>query len=190
MSNFTPKSKQLESDLEKKDSSIQRVANWLDEVVIKQNFCPYAKAPRANGHIRFCATETTSTQAVLELVAQELKTLDRNPEIETTLIIIENYLQDFFDYLDVLDIAQGCLSKWGYEGVYQLASFHPHYIFEGESLHSASHYTNRSPYPLFHIIREKSIEEVIKRDDQGDKIAQRNIIHANQLGVDFFKRYL
>ncbi len=179
-----------ESTTESAEQAINKVKTWLDEVVIQQNFCPYAKEPRTKEQIRFSVSDATDIEALLAALSQELKKLDDEPDIATTLIIIESYLADFYDYLDALELAQGLLEQLDYEGIYQVASFHPDYYFEGESPDSASHYTNRSPYPIFHIIREQDIAEVVKRDDIGDKIAQRNIKHANQLGVNFFKRYL
>lgn len=163
---------------------------WLDAVVIAENFCPFAKVPRQQDKIRIVVSEHSDTEEILKMLADECKFLDSNPSTETSILALSKGLADFYDYLDVLDIAQALLEDLGYEGKFQLASFHPGYLFEGEAPNSTSHYTNRAPYPLFHLIREASITKMLRFVADPDAIPLRNIEHANSLGVAFFKRFL
>ncbi len=164
--------------------------NWLDNVIIGQNFCPFAKKPRIDKSIRFHVSITNSTETLLMELEQEFNHLDNNPETETTLIIYKNSLRDFDDFLDSLYLANQYLDSLNYSGIYQIASFHPAYKFEGEPDSSISHYTNRSPFPILHIIREDSISSALKSVANPELIPERNISHAHSLGKDFFVQFL
>lgn len=174
----------LPSDIESK------IWRWVDEVIIGQQFCPFAKVPRDNNRIKLTICNDKKIAEVLASIAKECKHLDDNPQVETSLIACTNGLTKFDDYLDVLDMANGLLEDLGYLGVYQLASFHPEYQFEGEAPQSTSNYTNRSIVPIFHIIREASITQALQFIEHPEDIPERNMAHAQALGLDFFKRYL
>ena len=167
-----------------------KIWTWLDKVVIGEEFCPFAKVPRLRNQIKLELCNDTKIPAILTMLAKECRHLDNNAGTETTLLALTQGLKDFHDYLDVLDLAQQLLEELGYQGVYQLASFHPQYLFEGEPSNSISHYTNRAPVPMFHLIREASITEALKFIDDPESIPQRNIEHANTLGLAFFKTFL
>lgn len=167
-----------------------KVWTWLDKVVIGESFCPFASAPRQHNRIKLVLCSATSTVDILSSVAQECRNLDDNEHIETTLLAATHALKDFYDYLDVLDLAQQLLEELDYEGVYQLASFHPQYLFDGEPENSVSNYTNRAPFPIFHLIREASITKALSFIDDPESIPRRNVEHANKLGLAFFKRFL
>jgi hypothetical protein len=161
---------------------IHQTKKWINDVVIGCNFCPFAaKVVRERKvHFRIEASETLSI--CLEAVLQELQRLDTQTDIETTLIILPNSFQQFSYYLDFVALAEKLVKRHGYEGVYQVASFHPDYCFAGESPDDASNYTNRSPYPMLHLLREESIELAVKHFPNAAEIPDRNIQFARQKG--------
>jgi hypothetical protein len=163
---------------------------WLDGVVIAENLCPFAKEPRQRNQVRLVVSEITNLPQILALIASECEYLTDTPKTETTLIAFSHSLTDFNEYLDALDLAQQLLEDLRYDSTYQLASFHPDYLFEGEPSEDVSHYTNRAPLPMFHLIREASISKALTFVKDTDAIFLRNIEHANKLGIDFFKRFL
>lgn len=167
-----------------------KIWTWLDRVVIGENLCPFAKAPRARDQVRLVLINDSGVKDILINIAKECDYLHANPSTETTLIGLSKGLADFYDYLDTLELAQQLLCDIGYEGVFQLASFHPAYLFEGEAADATSHYTNRAPVPLFHLIREESITKALAFVEDPNDIVVRNIEHANKLGVAFFKAFL
>lgn len=168
----------------------ETIWRWVDEVIIGEQFCPFARVPREKDAILLTFTKSTSPEDILADIAKACKHLDENKSVETSLLACSDALQNLDDYLDVLDAANRLLDDIGYYGIYQLASFHPDYLFEGESKDSTSHYTNRSPVPIFHLIREASITRALQFIDDPQSIPQRNIDHAETLGKAFFKRYL
>jgi hypothetical protein len=121
---------------------------------------------------------------------REVDYLDNQLEVETTLLIFEKHFGDFDLFLDLIEIANQMLDDSGYSGIYQLATFHPDYLFEGEAVSDASHYTNRSPYPMLHLLREISMEKVLEQHPEPDNIPRQNIEKARHLGTNYFKQYL
>lgn len=168
----------------------QRIMSWLETMVIGLNLCPFAKKPLQNKQIHFRYLDTGKRTTLAQCVQEELVRLDEDASIETTLIVITKGLEDFYRYLTMVDVAEELLIQQDYEGIYQLASFHPDYLFEGEAMDSPSHYTNRSPFPIIHIIREQSIEKVLKTYQDPDTIPQKNIALMETLGVAKLKALL
>lgn len=167
-----------------------KIWQWIDEVIIAENFCPFAKVPREQGKVWLEMTEASDLDTILSSIISHCKLLDTKQNIETTLIACSHALSDFEEYLDALEMAQQLLEDMDYLGIYQLASFHPEYRFAGEPANSPSHYTNRAPFPIFHLIREASITKALEFVDDPELIPERNIEHANNLGIDFFRPYL
>ncbi|WP_340681126.1 DUF1415 domain-containing protein [Paraglaciecola sp.] len=159
-----------------------RVKNWLEKVVIGLNFCPFAKKEFERQSIRYCLDSSELQADSLSHLIEELALLDSDPSIETTLLIYPQNYQQFDDYLDWLTLASSLVANGGYRGIYQLASFHPDYCFEGESSGDPANYTNRSPYPIIHILREASLSRVLSNFPDPESIPQRNIAKARQLG--------
>jgi len=159
---------------------------WLEKTIIEFNFCPFAKREFLKKSIRYHVVNNSDREKSLISVAEQLKYLDDHPEIQTTLIIFSLGLESFFDYIDFLEIADQLNRELGYEGIYQLASFHPDYCFEDVKQDDPSNYTNRSPYPMIHILRESSIERALKYYDDPEQIPERNIEHARKLGSGVF----
>jgi hypothetical protein len=169
---------------------IEATMRWVDDIVINHNFCPFAGFVRQPSQIH-CVVVNGDAGDVIASLFDECKRLDEQDDIATTLIIApSSSTASFDDYLDVLAICERMLSDWGYTGVYQLASFHPDYQFDGEAKDSVANYTNRSPYPLFHLIRERDIARYMKNEDDAEKIYTHNIAKANELGCPYFEKAL
>lgn len=178
---------QTSSDIE---PIVATTVAWLDAVIIKEQFCPFAKAVRDNNQIHYSVQQQSDTSSLLRQVMSECEWLLKHDKIETTLLIYTQALNTFDDYLDFLDMANELIENAGFEGTLQLASFHPQYVFAGAPANCPSHYTNRSPYPMLHILREDSITEALESFAQPENIPNRNIVHAKHLGEDFFKAFL
>lgn len=164
----------------------KKVEKWLDDVVIGLNLCPFAAMPRRNKQIRFTTSDATTNEKLLTHLYDELTLLDQKPasEIETTLLIVPHFLTDFDDYNQFLDIVDELLESFEWESIYQVASFHPDYCFADTEQDSVENLTNRSPYPILHIIREASMEKALKSMSKPDEIFKRNITTMNGLSTE------
>ena len=169
---------------------IDATLKWVDDVVIKHNFCPFARYVRTPNEIR-CVVISGDAGDIIQSLFDELRHLEENESTATTLIALtHSTIADFDEYLDVLAIADSMLHDWGYSGTYQLASFHPDYVFDGSDVDDAENYTNRSPYPLLHLIREADITRYIKKEEDAEKIFGHNIEKAKALGCPYFENVL
>ena len=157
--------------------------HWVENVVVGLNLCPFARRELQQGRVRFALCTARNEEALLQALATELELLDANPGIETTLLIHPRVLQDFPAYNQFLDSADQLLAEMQMEGVYQVASFHPDYQFAGTAVDDPENYTNRSPYPLLHLLREDSLERAIAAHPDVAAIPTRNIALMNALGV-------
>ena len=171
-------------DLLKDSEVIAVVQRWVKSFVVDMNLCPFARRELSRNRIRFALTAANTDLELLMSLQDELELLNCDPAIETTLLIHQNVLQEFDDYNQFLNYADKLLQQTGLEAVYQFASFHPHYRFDGTAADDAENYTNRSPYPLLHIIREASLERAIAEFQNVDQIPARNIALMNSLGQD------
>ncbi|MBC7848869.1 MAG: DUF1415 domain-containing protein [Chitinophagaceae bacterium] len=170
------------------DQIIQQTKNWILQVVIGCNFCPFAAREFKLDTIRFRVEPSADNAACLHAFMEECKRLDEEDAIETTVVILPNAVPDFDDYLELLHMAEELLLEFDYEGVYQVASFHPLYIFAGATEDDASNYTNRSIYPMLHLLREDSVEKALEKYPDAEEIPERNIRYANEKGMDYFKK--
>ena len=169
---------------------IDATLNWVDDIVIKHNFCPFARYVRTPNKIR-CVVITGDAGEVIQSLYDELRHLEENDSTATTLIALTHpAIADFDEYLDVLAISDSMLHDWGFSGTYQLASFHPDYVFEGSDINDAENYTNRSPYPLLHLIREADITRYMKNEEDAEKIFSHNIEKAQAPGCPYFQNAL
>jgi hypothetical protein len=169
---------------------ILKTQQWLEEIIIGLNFCPFAKKEFVNNTIHYQLCGAKKIASALEELAKQCKKLVEEPSIETTLLIFNEAFKSFESYLDLLDYANDLLVELGYEGKFQLASFHPDYYFEGEPFDAASNYTNRSPLPTLHLIREASMEKVLSVYKNPEQIPSNNIELAEDKGAEFFKNIL
>lgn len=161
----------------------QEVQQWLEDVVIGLNLCPFAAKPNRNKQIKIFVSEATTEEVLLEDVLQELMNLDSKTaeELETTLVAIPNMLQDFMDYNFFLDWVDALIKQQEWEGIYQIATFHPDYCFGGAEPEDDENLTNRSPYPVLHLIREESMEKVLKHYPNPEAIPDTNIARVEAL---------
>lgn len=166
---------------------IGNTKDWLENIVIKHNFCPFAKKELLKDSIRFHLIESNSMETILEELVDEFTFLDKHPNVETTLLVLNESFDDFDDYLDLVEISNALLEDQGHLGVYQIASFHPDYCFEDTDVDDPANYTNRSPYPTLHILREASLENAIESHPDPEGIPERNIAYARTLGLDALK---
>lgn len=163
---------------------------WLERVVIGLNLCPFARREFDAGRVRFAVTAHTEPEALLLEFASELNRLQNEPQIATTLLVFARGVPDFFDYLDLLDMAQAWLEEQGLEGEYQLASFHPDYLFADCVANDAANFTNRSPWPVIHLLREESVEQAIASHPDTARIPERNIRLAREKGGTWWEDLL
>ena len=169
---------------------VEPVRRWVETVVVDMNICPFAKRELVKNRVRFAVTQAITEGQLLKALQTELELLSREPTIETTLLIHPDVLHDFYDYNQFLSYAEGLLVQIKLEGVYQIASFHPDYQFADTEPADAENYTNRSPYPMLHLIREESLERAIAAYPDVDKIPLRNTELMNTLGEDKLQKLL
>lgn len=168
--------------------SIQHTMQWVQSFVIGLNLCPFAKREVDRGSVRIqISSADTVEQALLDLMI-EVELLNTKPSISTTLLVFPHFLTDFFDYLDCVDCAEALLVDAGYEGIYQLATFHPNYCFAGAAENDVTNYTNRSPYPMLHLLREEQVAEAIAYYGNTDTIPEDNMTCLRNLGLDAVKK--
>ncbi|KVE43285.1 DUF1415 domain-containing protein [Burkholderia sp. BDU5] len=158
--------------------------HWLTRAVIGLNLCPFAKSVHVKRQIRYAISRATSLEAALTDLERELRRLEAaDPdEIDTTLLIFPNTFGDFLDYNDALWFADRLLQQLGLEGTLQIASFHPHYQFDGTEPDDIENYTNRAPYPILHLLREASIERAVDAFPDAADIYERNQATLRRLG--------
>jgi hypothetical protein len=167
---------------------IERTKNWIREIVIGLNFCPFARKPFKDELIVYKVDDTSDRAVALESLISICNYLEDNPSMETALLIFPNGFSDFEEYLDLVDLSEKLLKAEGFEGVYQVASFHPGYIFAGSDEIDPANYTNRSPYPMLHLLREDLLEIAIDKHANVDDIPNQNIAKAQSLGLEYFKK--
>ncbi len=169
---------------------VKATRRWLEKAVIGLDLCPFAKPVYARDQIRFVVTEAEAPEELLADLIDELQTLAaaEPEEIETTLLIHPRVLNDFLDYNDFLGVAEETVADLGLEGVLQVASFHPDYQFAGTEPDDVTNYTNRSPYPTLHLLREASVERAVAAVPDAAEIYERNIETLRRLGVEGWRR--
>ncbi len=172
------------------NSPAEQTLQWLDKVIIGENFCPFARKERLEERIRVVETHEKEQALLMQDLLDEMLLLENDSSVETTLLVLTEGVKDFFDYLDLVELANRLVRQQQYEGVFQLATFHPDYLFADAPADATSHYTNRSPYPMLHIIREESLEKALERFPNPENIPSRNIEHAEKLGKAFFQEIL
>jgi uncharacterized protein len=166
------------------EAAIAHTRRWIAAMVIGLNLCPFARRVFEGDKIRYVVSNAPDETALLADLTGELQTLAAAPidAIETTLLIHPCVLADFLDYNDFLDRAEQRIEDLGLDGVIQLASFHPAYRFADTTPDAAENYTNRSPYPMLHLLREESISAVADDEDEQLEIPERNIATLRALG--------
>ncbi len=150
---------------------------WIETFVIHHNLCPFAKKPYIQNTVRYEIYEGTDWEELGIIFQNESLYLKNTPKstIETTILIIPNALNDFNDYLDFLAFANRLIFALRLDGVLQIASFHPDYQFDGTKKEDVTNFTNRAPFPLFHLLREESVEAALTHYDEPESIPERNM---------------
>lgn len=159
---------------------------WLERAVIGLNLCPFAKAVHVKNQIRYVVSAATDPEALREDLVRELGLLVQTPaaEIETTLLVHPHVLSDFFDYNDFLNRADATLAELDLTSEFQIASFHPRYQFAGTQPDAIENYTNRSPYPMLHLLREASVTRATAAFPDAARIFEGNIAKLRGLGPE------
>ena len=176
--------------MDKAATAIQQTRKWITDVVVGCNFCPFAAKEVRQNSIHYQVEDAAGTETCLQTLLQECIRLDTNESIATSLVIFTGAFQRFDNYLDMVAMAEALMDQQGYEGVYQLASFHPLYIFADAPADDAANYTNRSVYPMLHLLREDSMELALKSYPHPEKIPDRNILFARAKGTEYMKTLL
>lgn len=163
---------------------IAATEQWLEKAVIGLNLCPFAKAVHVKKQVRYVVCDADTPEALLSVLMDELQYLsDADPEaVDTTLLIHPKVLTDFQDYNEFLDVADAALEDMDLAGELQVASFHPHYQFADTAPDEISNYTNRSPYPTLHLLREASVERAVDAFPEVSEIFEKNIATLEALG--------
>jgi hypothetical protein len=166
------------------DRAIADTRRWLERAVVGLNLCPFAKAPLVKGQVHFAVSHALEARGLLEEVAAELDALAAADatQRETTLLIVPGLLDDFLAFNDFMGRAERLVRKRGLEGEIQLASFHPHFQFEGTQAGDITNFTNRSPYPTIHLLREDSIARAVEAFPDPSAIYETNMATLRKLG--------
>ena len=164
---------------------LDNTRRWLENAVIGLNLCPFAKTVHVKGQIRYVVSAAITPEDLQRDLVEELQRLQAaNPEqVDTTLLIHPFVLSDFHDYNDFLDVAEASLEELGLEGDIQVASFHPAYQFADAGPDDITNYTNRSPYPILHLLREASVDRAVEAFPDASRIYERNMETMRTLGL-------
>ncbi|RKF45542.1 DUF1415 domain-containing protein [Paraburkholderia fungorum] len=175
----------MSSPAESHDAVIAVTRHWLTKAVIGLNLCPFAKAVHVKEQIRYAVSDAVDMEGVLTDLETEIQALvAASPEtVDTTLLVLPRALGDFLDYNDCLFFAERMIKQLRLEGIIQIASFHPHYQFEGSEPDDIENYTNRAPYPIFHLLREDSIERAVQAFPDAEAIYERNQDTLRRIGL-------
>lgn len=175
-----------------RDDVVAATQHWLARAVIGLNLCPFAKSVHVKDQIRYVVSEARTLEDAIVDVSNELRVLEESDpqRIDTTLLIVPDALADFIEYNDALFFADRLLTQMGLAGVLQIASFHPDYRFEGSNADDIENYTNRAPYPIFHLLREASIERAVDAFPDAADIYERNMDTLRRLGHQGWKNWM
>ena len=184
MDAIDPRTAHSDDDTKAELEVIASVRIWLERAVVGLNLCPFARAPFLQQRVRFVVSHATDTDGLLDDLCGELQSLQAADPLdcETTLLIHPYVLQDFLDYNDFLDSADAAVETLGLHGELQVASFHPDYQFADSPPDDIANFTNRSPFPILHLLRESSVERAVSAITDPDEIYLRNIETLRRLG--------
>ena len=164
--------------------AVTATQQWLEAAVIGLNLCPFAKAVHVKQQVHYACSTATTAEALLQALRTELQALvATDPAVrDTSLLIAPEFLQDFLDFNDFLQLADQLLVDMGLDGVVQIASFHPHYQFAGTLEDDVTNCSNRSPFPTLHLLREDSIDRAVEAFPQAEAIFEKNMQTLQALG--------
>lgn len=178
------------ADSTQREDIVARTQTWLERAVIGLNLCPFAKSVFVKKQVRYAVTAATTADELLVELEQELHLLARTDpsELDTTLLIHPKAMTDFLDYHFFLAEVDALIRNLDYEGVFQVASLHPQYEFAGSEPDDIANYTNRSPFPTLHLLRESSIDRAVAAFPDAADIFERNIETMERLGHEGWKK--
>jgi uncharacterized protein len=162
----------------------KHIRAWLQSFIVELNLCPFARPVIASDTLRIAVCESEDLTQLTHAFLLELDLIQQSSEAEiaTSLLVMPNALANFDEYLMFIDNAEGLIEELGLDGTIQLASFHPEYLFDGEAEDSASHFSNRSPYPVIHFLREEMLSDALEEFPNPEQIPQRNISTLEKIG--------
>jgi hypothetical protein len=166
---------------------IEQTKKWITDVVVGCNFCPFAANAVKQQTIHYQVENSTDSTVCLDAFLAEAVRLDDTLNIETIFLIFPHSFEQFDDYLDMVELAEELLIEKGYEGIYQVASFHPQYQFADSHAKDAANYTNKSVYPMLHLLRESSIDKALENYNHPEGIPGININFARNKGLLYMK---
>lgn len=169
---------------------IQRTIEWIQSIVISLNLCPFAKREMDNNGVRIEVSLATTFEEGIQSFLQEIEHLNATPSTGTTLLLFPYFLSDFLTYLDFVDIANETMVQIRQQNRYQLATFHPKYQFHGTHVDDVTNYTNRSPYPMVHLLREDMLDSAIAYYGNTESIPANNILRLQRLGLEGLRKIL
>lgn len=161
---------------------------WIEKAVIGLNLCPFAKPVYTQGRVNFVVSESRNVDALMLDLYQQCQCLIDTPEFETTLLIIPHQLQRFDDFNQTLDLADALIEAYEWVGVFQIASFHPLYQFNNTEIDDRENWTNRSPYPVLHILRESSVTQAMSAHPDSSRIPETNLQTLRAMDTAEFDR--
>lgn len=170
--------------------AIDATRTWLERAVIGLNLCPFAKAVHKKGQVRYVVSDATQPLQLHGDLVRELELLRDTPaeQVDTTLLIHPGVLGDFMDFNEFLEVADDTVADLDLEGEIQVASFHPDFQFEGTAPDDVTNYTNRSPFPTLHLLREASIDKAVSAFPDASTIFEANMETLDKLGVEGWKK--
>ena len=165
-------------------TAIEDTQKWLIEAVVGLNLCPFAKAVVVKDMVRYRVCASAEPADLLALLREELQHLANvDPDqLDTTLLIAPKALPDFLDFNDFLADCDDLLLELELDGMLQVADFHPRYQFGGTDVDDIENFTNRTPYPTLHLLREASMDKAVEAYPDAALIFERNIEVLNKLG--------
>lgn len=169
--------------------ALQATKDWVKQLVVAYQLCPFARVPWQNETIDYRCVAESSLQALHTAVLQACRDMETQAEttISTILLILLEGYADFLHYWELVGQAEVWLEDAGYAGMFQIASFHPHYRFAGVEADAAQNYTNRSPFPMLHLIREDQIAAAVAQHPDIESVPQRNIALMEAKGAQYWK---
>lgn len=179
-------------DSQRVDSQIiARTQNWIEQFVIAHDLCPFAKRVLDEGKVEYIVCHDDNTELHLRQLADTLLAMDQEPaneadqstDTQTCFCIYPDAYSDFEHYLALVEAAETLIGDMGYTDSYQLASFHPEYLFDGAELDDAANYSNRSPFPMLHILRQQDITLASEHHPDIESVPQHNIALLRSIGL-------
>ena len=157
---------------------IEACKEWVEEFVLKHNLCPFAHPFVRNEWVEYrLSVQTELEDRIMEFLSA-LDELDEEDSPKTMLLVYDDPQLDFDTYLDLYELCESSLEQEN--RAYQLASFHPNYCFADEEYDDPANLSNRSPYPIIHILRLEDVADAVDGHKDSLSIPQRNMLYLRE----------